>query len=35
LEKHPIFGKTSQELLVDCTDVGRVSVWKEGKKNPT
>lgn len=28
LEKHPIFGKTSQELLVDCTDVGRVSVWK-------
>ena len=28
LEKHPIFGKTSQELLADCTDVGRVSVWK-------
>jgi len=26
---HPILGKTSLELLVECSDPGLVSVWKE------
>ena len=28
-KKHPISGKTSVELLAACTDLGRVSVWKQ------
>ncbi len=26
---HPVFGKTSLELLAECTDPGQISVWKE------
>ncbi len=26
---HPVFGKTSLELLAECTDQGQISVWKE------
>jgi 2-amino-4-hydroxy-6-hydroxymethyldihydropteridine diphosphokinase len=26
---HPVLGKTSLELLAECTDQGQVSVWKE------
>jgi 2-amino-4-hydroxy-6-hydroxymethyldihydropteridine diphosphokinase len=25
---HPVLGKTSLELLAECTDQGQVSVWK-------
>ena len=28
---HPVLGKTSLELLAECTDQGQVSVWKEEK----
>jgi 2-amino-4-hydroxy-6-hydroxymethyldihydropteridine diphosphokinase len=28
---HPILGKTTLELLAECTDQGQVSVWKPAK----
>jgi len=28
---HPVLGRTSLELLAECTDQGQVSVWKEAK----
>ena len=28
---HPILGKTTLELLAECTDQGQVSVWKQAK----
>ena len=28
---HPILGKTTLELLDECTDQGQVSVWKQAK----
>ena len=28
-KKHPLLGKTTLELLAECTDLGQVSVWKE------
>ena len=30
-KKHPLLGKTTLELLAECTDLGQVSVWKEEK----
>jgi 2-amino-4-hydroxy-6-hydroxymethyldihydropteridine diphosphokinase len=31
LKKHPQIGKTSVQLLADCTDLGQVSIWKKEK----
>lgn len=31
LKKHPVFGKTSLELLAACSDLGKVSIWKSGE----
>uniref|UniRef100_UPI004047C57A 2-amino-4-hydroxy-6- hydroxymethyldihydropteridine diphosphokinase n=1 Tax=Algoriphagus sp. TaxID=1872435 RepID=UPI004047C57A len=28
---HPILGKTTLELLAECTDQGQISVWKQAK----
>ena len=28
---HPVLGRTSLELLAECTDQGQVSVWEEAK----
>ncbi len=28
---HPILGKTTLELLAECTDQGQISIWKQAK----
>jgi 2-amino-4-hydroxy-6-hydroxymethyldihydropteridine diphosphokinase len=28
-KKHPLLGKTSVQLLTECTDLGQVSIWKK------
>ena len=28
LKKHPVYGKTSLELLAACSDLGKVSIWE-------
>ena len=30
-KKHPLLGKTTLELLAECTDLGQVSVWNQAK----
>ncbi len=32
LKKHPLFDKTTVQLLEECSDLGQVSIWKRGEK---